>query len=199
MRAERSRNVAFDYLTATSMDLMLNRAKDDFEDFWPFPWLRATVSGTAPLIFSDLKYVVLVKEISTNREITGIDIRQLGQDGTDLNLLGEPIHWYLSESPTDRVTMSLWPVAATDLSVIYVRQTPILDDDTDTPLIPSRYHSIWIDWAVIQAYRDSDNFSTASALEAATVARMQGVVERYETRNRQNSRVMSIRSGGEDE
>ena len=47
----------FDYLSGGAMNLMLNRARNDFEDHWEWPWLRATATGPAPLDLADLKYV----------------------------------------------------------------------------------------------------------------------------------------------
>ena len=70
------------------------------------------------------------------------------------------------------------------LTVSYYATDPSFSADTDTPRMPARYHRIWIDLAVIQAYHDSDNFPGAQALRAQVAADLQSMISRYETRNR---------------
>jgi hypothetical protein len=69
----------------------------------------------------------------------------------------------------------------------------------DTPLIPARYHGLWIDLAVCEAYKDSDNFPGAQALRGDVTLRMQDIITRYETRNRQHSPFVTVRGYSEDE
>ena len=143
--------------------------------------------------------MIVVKDAATTREITGMDYRQLAQDGTDLALTGTPAHWYLTDTTDDAVTLRVWPVAQGSLDVTYVKASSELASNTDVPAIPTRYHPIWIDLAVVSAYKDSDNFSAANMLMTDIQGRLQQLVERYETRNRQNSGYISLRSMGEDE
>jgi hypothetical protein len=186
----------FDYLPQPRQTLMLNDAKNRFEDTWEFPWLYATTQGPAPLPITDLKYVLTVKT-QTDVELLGIDIRGLAQNGTDLTQAGAPQCWYLTDGTL--TTMRTWPVAETTLNVVYIRESPELVNPTDTPLIPPRYHPVWIDLAVIQALQDSDNYIAAQALQADVAVRLNELVLRYETRNRQNTQVMSIRAGSLDD
>jgi hypothetical protein len=95
--------------------------------------------------------------------------------------------------------MLTWPVSTTPLAVNYIRQSPELVADTDEPLIPTRYQWSWIDLAVVRAYQDSDNFPAAAALQQAVRAQLLTYVERYETRNRQNSMQRSVRVGSLDD
>lgn len=187
----------FDYLSDARMTIMLNDGKNAFEDAWEFPWLEMVIQGTAPLIIPDLKYVVVVK--AGSEELWGADIRQLVLDGNDLNQTGTPQCWYLSDQVGDRVTLQVWPVATVDLTVVYIRRSPELVNGVDTPLIPARHHSIWLDLAVVEAYHDSDNFSGAQALRADINARLVGVVESYETRNRQHAQPITVRGFNEDD
>jgi hypothetical protein len=59
-------------LSASRMNFYLNRALVDFEDFYPWPWLRKQTTGAAPLQISDLKYVRSVFD-STGNEYFGLD------------------------------------------------------------------------------------------------------------------------------
>lgn len=193
----------FDYLPASRLDLMLNRARNDFEDYWPWPWLRTYLLGVpAPVDISDLKYVTSVA-IPGERELLGLedsDVNRLDVATVNGSLPG---YWYLlpQAGSSEGVTMHTWPESQAPLNVIYVRTTSELDSQNtdDTPEIPARYHLIWIDYAVVQGYKDSDNFPAAQALQADISVRMQKLVERYETRNRQHGRLMSIRFGSDDD
>lgn len=182
----------FDYLPASRMTLMLNNAKNAFEDAWPFPWLEATITGPAPLSIPDLKYVRMVKQVSTNCELIGLDFRQVAQDGTDLNLPGVAEYWW-AEGPDPVPILHTWPVDPRDIWVAYTRESQELVNPLDEPLIPTRYQPVWLDLAVVQAYKDSDNFTAAQALGADVNGRMYQIIERYETRNRQNSHFITQR------
>jgi hypothetical protein len=184
----------FDYLDGASMNLMLNRARNDFEDHWEWPWLRATASGPAPLDLADLKYVKRVSGPDGNG-IWGLETENVD---TAAPVTSGGRYWYLLDDVNEHVKICLVgnPIAVT---VDYIRQTPELDDDLDTPVIPARYHAVWIDWAVIQAYKDSDNFTAAQALQADVNARMQFLIERYETRNRMHSPFITSYGLHEDE
>lgn len=185
----------FDYLSADRMTFMLNNAKNAFEDAWPFPWLEQTVIGPAPLALLDLKHVRMVKHVASNCELLGLDFRQVAQDGTDLNLPGVPEYWWL-EGPDPVSLLHTWPVAPDSIEAFYTRESPELVNQLDEPLIPARYHPVWIDLAVVQAYKDSDNFPAATALSTDVNGRLFQIIERYETRNRQNGHYISMRSPG---
>jgi hypothetical protein len=153
----------FDYLPEGRKTQMLNRARNDFEDFWLWPWLVATKTGAAPLTISDVKYVLLVKDAASHRELLGVTASDLGQDDTDVAAAGTPTSWWIDDSAGDEV-LNVWPVAPATLSVRYVRESPELSNGTDTPLIPARYHPLWIDLAVVRALQDSDNFPSSQML-----------------------------------
>ena len=183
----------FDYLSGAAMNLMLNRARNDFEDHWEWPWLRAGATGPAPLDLADLKYVKHVAGPD------GVGLWELAAGGPAPATATGARYWYLLDAAdgTEHVQVCLLGDPGT-VTVDYIRQTPELDDDLDTPVIPVRYHAVWIDWAVIQAYKDSDNFVAAQALQGDVNTRMQTLVERYETRNRMHSRFMTAYQFSED-
>jgi hypothetical protein len=133
--------------------------------------------------------VVSVKQGA--RELAGLDYRQIAQNGTDPDQPGTPAYWWL-EGPN---ILHVWPVAAVTVSVAYLVESPELSDPDDTPLIPARYHPLWIDLAVVEAYKDSDNFTAAQALRADVNVRMYDLIARYEVRNRQHSRLTSWHAG----
>lgn len=183
----------FDYLSAPRMTTMLNRALADFGDFYTWPWLRKTATGAAPLTITDLKYVLKVFDQSGNELFGMTDAADV-----DVTQAGTPDSWWVDDTSGSAV-LTAYPVGSVTFSVRYVAEAPLLTAASDTPLIPVRYHPLWVDLAVVQAYKDSDNFAAAQALRADTEAALQRLVERYETRNRMNSQTIRILVGSEDD
>jgi hypothetical protein len=185
----------FDYLSGPRLDMMLNTAKDEFEDWWHWPWLQVIVTGPTPLVVSDLKLVLMVKATGTHDELLGLDLAQVGLGLTDLAARGTPEYWWIAGDKT----LHAYPGDGASLDLVYVADSPPLVDPDDTPLIPARYHGLWIDLAVCEAYKDSDNFPGAQALRGDVAIRMHDVITRYETRNRQHSPFVTVRGYSEDE
>ena len=178
----------------TKSTRILNRARNELEDYWPWPWLRKTTTGPAPLAIPDLKYVLWVKD-STGNPVYGVDERDVDTDQT-----GAPDSWWLDgPDATGQTTIRFAPVGPGTFTVRYVMESPELSNSTDTPLIPSRYHPLWIDLAVVHGYRDDDNYAAAGSLAADLEARLLRLVERYETRNRQSSQFMAYHGLSEDD
>lgn len=183
----------FHYIAPSRSNFWLNRALVDFEDFWNWPWLQRVVTGAAPLQIADLKYILNV-QTSTGQELFGMG----DSEDLDITQTGTPENWWVDES-SGTPTVGVWPVGTATLRVRYAASSATLSSDTDTPSIPTRYHQIWVDLAVVYAYRNSDNFTAAQQLRQIVNQDLQTLVERYETRNRQNSQVMAMRVGSEDE
>lgn len=185
----------FDFLSSTRTAIMLNDAKNEFEDSCPFPWLETTTTGTAPLTISDLKYVLFVQDTTNDVELQGLAPEQIALFGDDISQAGSPEFWWLDGTGT----LTTWPLSSSvQLLVRYVKFSPELSASSDTPLIPTRYHNIWVDLAVVRAYRDTDNFAAAAALQTAVAGRMSSVVEVYVARNRQGPESQTIRYASGD-
>lgn len=191
----------FDYLPANRLALMLNNARNVFEDFWSWPWLEQTVTGPSPLTVDRLKTVVYVQDTDNDSALAELDVRVIAADGSPINQPGAPAYWWLDgpHGPNDTVTINTWPIGPVALEARVTLESPELAAAVDTPLIPARYHTLWIDLAVVEAYHDSDNFTGAAALETAVNTRLQAVVLRYETRNRQHSTINASYALSEDE
>ena len=183
----------FDYLSTPQLDLMLNTGKDEFEDTWEWPWLWTPFGGPTPLALDRFKLMITC--YGGGLELLGLDLRQVAQDGSDLALAGTPRYWWLNGTGE----LHAWPGDGADVAGVMVAESPPLVDPDDTPLIPARYHGLWIDFAVVEAYKDSDNYAAAQALRADIGLRMQDVIARYETRNRQHSPFMAMRNFHEDD
>jgi len=182
----------FDYLTTSRANLMLNRGLVDFEDFYPWSWLRKTATGAAPLTISDLKYIRKVQD-STGQEYFGLD----NSEDVDLTQTGTATSWWIDDTSGTPV-LTAWPVGSVTFRVDYVKTSTLLTADSDTPSIPAAYHGLWVDLAQVYAYRDKDNYAASNTLKQQATADLQRVVEVFETRNRQNSQHVLIRAGSLD-
>lgn len=186
----------FDYLSTSRLNIMLNNGKNALEDEFAFPWLETTTTGTAPLAIADLKYVLYVVDTTNQNELTGLDSRDIALRDAIVGTAGTPDAWWLDGAGT----LQTYPTSTASLSVRYVKFSPELSADSDTPLIPVRYHSVWVDYAVVDAYRDSDNYAAANALLGfVREFRLQQMIEVYGARNRQNSGYAQIRAGSFDD
>lgn len=187
----------FDYLSTSRLNIMLNNAKNTLEDSFAWPWLETTTTGLAPLTISDLKYVLYVVDTTNMLELTGVDARDVALRDTIVTTAGAPDAWWLD----GETTLKTYPTSSTaSLSVRYVKYSPELVADSDTPLIPVRYHPLWVDFAVVEAYQDSDNQSAAYALMGfIETYRLPQMIEVYASRNRANSGYAQVRSGSFDD
>jgi len=184
----------FDYLSAPRMDIMLNNARNQLEDEYPWPWLETTTTGSAPLTISDLKSVLYVVDQDADQILAGVDARDVVDRDAGVATAGTADSWWLDGTTTLRT----YPVSSASLLVRYVRFSPQLTAGSDTPLIPERYHPVWIDLAVIQAYKDSDNYQAAAALQSDVNARVGRMMEIYAARNRQNQSLQVLTFASED-
>jgi hypothetical protein len=171
----------FDYVNASRMNLMLNDALQEIEDYWEWPWLRKTATGPTPLQVPDLKTVLKVTD-SNGNEITGIS----DYDDFDTAQTGTPTNWWIDDTG-GTPTFVAYPVGTATLTVRYERDNTTLSADGDTPDIPARYNRVWVDLAVALGYEDSDNFAAAAQIRNRATQRLNTLVERYETRDSQSA------------
>ena len=133
------------------------------QDDWPF--LRASTTGSAPLSISDLGSISNVRNSSLDLAMEYRDERDLIDLFGDLTVTGDARWYYL----TSESTIAVFPAdASSTLKVTYWKVPSELSADSDTPLLPSRYHMAIVEYAVAHAYKDNDN------PQAAQVARQEG-------------------------
>jgi len=163
----------FDYLSSgpqTGPNNYLNRAYHSICDAYEWPFLEADASGTAPLVVSDLRAVLGVVDTTTQVQLRFIDRRNLLRIDPMVNTAGSPALWYTENGTTIKV----YPTNGTDqISVHYAKVPDDLSDSTDVPIIPSRFHMLIVDQAVVYAYEDSDNLEAASATQVVVDRRME--------------------------
>jgi hypothetical protein len=153
----------FDYLDDDRQGLMVNRSRADLDDMYRWPYREAAVTGTVPMIISDLGDVQAVIDLTTMESLQHADYATLLNWYGDLSITGCPAYWYRG-TPGGIPEVSTVPVAMGSVGVQYWRVTPDLVDPEDTPEAPSRFHGLIVDIAVRRAYQDSDNHAAAAAL-----------------------------------
>jgi hypothetical protein len=151
----------FDYLEATDLGQYLNDAYllDICEDEdWPF--LEETVEGTAPLTIADLRTIEYVIDTTIDRQLYPLLRGRLVNDhSTDLTEAGSPANYYT----TALDTINVFPSSATDQLLVRYWRVPSALSGTDEPLLPSRFHTLIVDGAVVRAYEDSDDYELGEA------------------------------------
>lgn len=185
-----------DYLSDARATIILNAARNDFEDFWwGWPWLETSTTGTAPVTISDVRQILYVTDTTGRTLLEGRDARDLvGDTDAVLTTTGTATSWYLDGSATLRV----YPAnTSTTFTVRYVKFSAELTG-TDTPAIPTRHHPLWIDLAMVRVYRDSDDLAAAEALRRQTQEDLRRLVAVYELRSGSNNRRQIIREGALD-
>lgn len=163
---------------AARLTSWLNDAKDQFEDYpFDWPWLKSTATGAAPLTISDLRRVRAVVDTTNRNQLTKVrDADVLEFTDYTLATTGTPTAWYL----TSDTVVAVYPVQAASLSVPYLKFSPALSADGDSPLIPSRYHGIWVDLAEVHVLRFGvKDAASAAELERAVLARVGQVAGVY--------------------
>jgi hypothetical protein len=148
------------------------------------------------LTISDLKAIEYVTDPARDMILTGLDPRDIADIDPDVTTTGAPCYWWLD----GLTTLRTYPVSTTTtLTVRYVKYSPELAVAADTPLIPTRYHPLWIDYACVEAYKEANNFQAANALLADLTRRMNQVVETFTIRNLSNSEYVVMSPWGSED
>lgn len=184
----------FDYLTTDQLDEALNTAKNNFEDAYPWPWLEDTTTGTAPLTIADLKQILYVVDTTHDCPLSGNDSRTLAEWDPGFTATGDPQYWWLD----GLTTLKVWPLSTAQLEVRYVKESPELADGSDEPLIPDRYCAIWLDLAVAETLKITNNYAASTSQLQAANLRLAQLIDRYSDRNLMNGDFQTIYGNSED-
>jgi hypothetical protein len=149
--------------TDARLGAFLNTAKNRFEDYgFDWPWLKATTTGTSPITISDLRRVRVVYDTTNQRSLDPVEAEDIIDFAdTNLALAGPAFQWYL----TSETVLATFPVSTVTLSVRYQKFSPELSGDSDTPLIPVRYHQTWVDLAMQAHPVNEDSLVTGASVD----------------------------------
>jgi hypothetical protein len=136
----------------------VNEAHREICDLASWPFLEASQEGPAPLTITALAHVLSVSNLTTDAPLLPLDRRRVVGVDPALNDTGVAEYWYREGA----ATIKAYPAdTGSTLVVRYLRAVTDLVGVTDEPLVPSPYHGLIVDGAVIRAYRNRDNFQAA--------------------------------------
>lgn len=165
----------FEYLAADAAGVVratrwLNDAMHAIDEYANWPYLEATTTGSSPLTIADLRVPDVVFDTSNQRVLSQRSSGELAQWAGDLSTTGAPNSYYVSSG----TTINVYPANVVSLSVRYWKFGPDLSSGSDTPLMPDRFRSAIVDYAVAAAMRDDESPDAIVAQSAGdlTVARM---------------------------
>lgn len=150
-------------------DRLLNNAYLEICDLEDWPFLKTTMSGPAPLTIHDLRTVTSVYDTGTGRPLALTTPEDLAIRYLDVNKPGAPTHYWLDGLTTVRV----WPVAASALTVRYVRVPDLLAAGSDEPVIPPRFRDLIVLRAAANALRDESAGQDQQAAELEFQSRLE--------------------------
>ena len=139
----------------------VNFAYKELTDLAPWPFLELTKEGLAPLTIAELGHVLSVTDKTDDTVLVQTDRRTVVEEDPTLNETGVPQSWYRS----GETQIAVYPAnAAATLIVRYLQNPADLAADGDTPVLPSRFHDVIVDGAVVRAYKNRDNFEAVKPL-----------------------------------
>lgn len=182
----------FNYLEETAEDVAraerwLNQSYREILNLQAWPFLQATVTGASGAGFAsvpDLRRVRFVTDVSQTsgsqpgRQLVRVSLDDLVAEGEDLTSTGSPDYYYIV-SGTQVYAFRLGGTVRVD----YFKRVNAMSG-TDTPIFGDDYHNIIVDKAAIKAYRDSDNFEAAAALQQDVDAALSAMAEDYQIESR---------------
>lgn len=154
----------FDYLTDARRGQFINDARAELDNGSKWPYREASVTGTAPLIVSDLGRVEAVTNESMHYQLRPGSYQALLDEFGDLSLTGLPVLFYVAQ-PAGEPVIATYATNGDTIGVQYWKRTPMLSADEDTPLAPADYHLLIVDMATVRAYMDRDNYQGAQSLQ----------------------------------
>lgn len=135
----------------------------------PWDFLRTSASGVTPLTIADVDTIISVRDTTRKEQLRVSEMGWLEDTFGDLTRPNRPEYVYFTSS----TTLASYPVdTGSTIQVRYFKVPAELDADADEPLFGARWHGLIIDFAIVRAYVDTDNFEAAQFIEARAQKRL---------------------------
>lgn len=151
----------FSHVTTSLVDRWINLTYQDVNNRFPWPYLEASTSGTAPITIADLGRVLYVADTTDKIPLIHKDIRDIVQDDPGLALTGNPRFWYWDGTTTNKIQAYPTGVANT-ITVRYTKVASDLGSDGSVPLLPTAFHYILVEGACARCYRRANEQAAAA-------------------------------------
>jgi len=152
----------FQYLTDTPNDLarvkrVINTAVVQVSEQQDWPFMLGTQTGAIPMALTDCRKIETVYNSTTSLSPL---TRHTVLDGvtTDLTITGTAQYYYVLNG-----YVQSYPVTTDTFTVAYYKTAAPLVNDTDSPLMPSRWTMVVEDLAVAYLAEDGDTRNAAFA------------------------------------
>ncbi len=179
----------YDYLSKSRVETFVQRSYQKLEAKYVWPWREATKEGVAPFEIKDLRDVLSVSNVSQERPLFGQTRQWLVERFTNLEETGEPLWWFL-----DNLTLRAFPVTTTEnISVRYAKKPEVLTAKLE-PAMPSEWHGLIVDLAVVECLKDNDSYEEARELKETVQADLQEMIGAELQRDLQRPQSM-VRTG----
>lgn len=150
----------FSHVTNTFIDRWINLTYQDVNNRYPWPYLEATTSGTAPLTIADLGRILSVQDTTRALALQWRDIRTIQENDPALALSGTPRFFYRDGSVA--ASIKTYPTSANTISVRYTKIASDLATDVSIPILPTAFHYLLVEGACMRAYRRANEMDTAA-------------------------------------
>jgi hypothetical protein len=136
----------FSRLTATQLGDLINDARQEMDNYLPWPYRLTSASGTSPLTVSDLGSVEeVITTADLNNPLRYMERELIRAYYGDITVVGTPLVYFI-----DNGVIRTYPVGGT-LTVRYFKRTVDLSAGADLPLAPTNYHRLIVDIAEREA------------------------------------------------
>lgn len=153
----------FDTLSDARAGQYINRAYHRLNGMYRWPYREDSGVGIAPLSIPTLGQVEAVTNQSqSDYPLVESTYKDLTEWYGDLATTGTPCYWYRAYVNGDPV-IATYPVSTDSIGVQFWQIFADLTG-TDTPDLPSRYHLLLVDMAVMMAYRNMNAHAMAEAM-----------------------------------
>lgn len=144
----------FSMMSDTRLGYLINRAAQQVDMSYLWPYREAAVTGTAPVTVTDLGRVQAVLDTTHNAVLEQADWTDLlAMFGEDLSTTGSPWYWYVAW-PAGVPEVATYPVSTATIGVQYWKVTADMSAASDTPASPARFHMLLVDIAERLASRE---------------------------------------------
>lgn len=151
----------FSYLDSTRANRYVNKAYTELCDEEQWSFLEASSSGASPLTISDLGDIESVVDSTNEVRLKPLERKLIEDYDPKINDTGNPYAYYI----TAGTIINAWPTTSVTLAVNYWKTSTELVNDSDIPIVPTRYQYLIVDSACRRAYQDSDRFDLAQGCD----------------------------------
>lgn len=179
----------YSYESTTVIESAIQRHYQRLEARYVWPWREATKEGIAPFEIKDLRDILSVTNVTQERPLYGQTRQWLAERFSNLEESGLPLWWWL-----DNLTLRIFPISTTEtISVRYAKKPAVLTAESE-PAMPSEWHYLIVDSAIVDLLKSNDEYSVARELKESVETDLLGMVAAELHRDNQSPRLIT-RSG----